>query len=294
LRVGGFPDVEGLRVPTLDDVRDADDTAAGGAIGSGKTTKEYGYVPAGWSVAGSDDRWVSRNALVLSSVSASAIVDLAQTVQQFTDDDDAAAAAVPVSTASSTRLPLPSGGTTRFSSVGQFVAAGSHRQLMTSKSSSSSSSESSSASGTSRGSNSQHLNRKTRTYVWVLDRLSLPALSSGGEASGSASDLFLQVSKSRIGGTVTNDSGNANASRASLAPLELVCEVALVFDPCPTGTCKHGTCYVQQGDVPASMCACRCVLQHVINALAILFMNFFLFKKFIYADIRMLANTAMN
>lgn len=40
-------------------------------------------------------------------------------------------------------------------------------------------------------------------------------------------------------------------------PEDLLVSVSLTFEPCPRGSCVHGTCYTQSGDIAAYSCACR-------------------------------------
>ncbi len=117
----------------------------------------------------------------------------------------------------------------------------------------------------------------TRTYTWVVTRPALPGLTVSS-LDGAGSHLFIRIARestaptektannqvSRYFGIMHGSSSHAALSVSagegnSNAAAEEALNVAasLVFEPCPKGSCVHGECYVQEGDIAAYSCSCR-------------------------------------
>lgn len=87
-----------------------------------------------------------------------------------------------------------------------------------------------------------------RKFSWTVTRPYIPALmSTGAGMTSEGPPLYLRVA---VDGEVSA------ASRELISHLQV--SAALVVEPCPRGSCVHGTCFTQLGDVPASSCSCRC------------------------------------
>jgi hypothetical protein len=107
-----------------------------------------------------------------------------------------------------------------------------------------------SAAGEASGGVQQGVQRKyVRTYSWVVTRPLIPGLRA--EADTGSSTVYLRMTVTGAGQT----GGGSKDSTLQVSDLRL--GASLVVEPCPKGSCVHGTCYTQWGDVPASTCSCR-------------------------------------
>ena len=69
------------------------------------------------------------------------------------------------------------------------------------------------------------------------------------------SDKQKQVNKNEV----MEDTDNAadTADEAFMLNFDYSAVLAVTFTPCPKGSCKHGYCAIQLGDVQSSTCICR-------------------------------------
>jgi hypothetical protein len=106
-----------------------------------------------------------------------------------------------------------------------------------------------------RESSGAHSSKEARRYSWSVSRAVLPKLFTPwpGATSGAA-PLFLRV-------TAREAPSNCSMKPPTMRSIgNLSVSLSLVFEPCPAGSCAHGTCYTRrQGDIAASTCACRYV-----------------------------------
>jgi hypothetical protein len=129
-------------------------------------------------------------------------------------------------------------------------------------------------------------------YVWNILKPTLPGLTSSSTVSGGAGgEIYFRVTPGyrpqrsstqsrRVQSAETDVRSDISASnkeeqtRQSAAEGEFSAggdqgrqgyEVMLkvLFTPCPRDACVHGTCEIQEGDIPASSCACKYVV-HIL------------------------------
>jgi hypothetical protein len=122
----------------------------------------------------------------------------------------------------------------------------------------------------------QKSSSNSRTYTWVITRAALPNLFATSLGASEGVPLFLRVSREPL--APTSRVGHAQSaaavgiwhgsSRVALTQASEIAEnpsfdskleiaASLVFEPCPQGSCEHGQCFTQSGDVPAYSCECR-------------------------------------
>lgn len=118
-----------------------------------------------------------------------------------------------------------------------------------------------------------------RTYSWVITRPSLRDLYSTSLGGNGGASLFLRISHDRTADTAPHFPATAAEKQRSFGVLhappapsskvlaeedvaamsipELLVSTSLVFEPCPRGSCVHGNCFTQHGDIAAFSCSCR-------------------------------------
>lgn len=86
-------------------------------------------------------------------------------------------------------------------------------------------------------------------YVWTIKNPRLVGLSS---TSGYSSTIFTRISQSR---EVNSEEYNKISSDIGFnGTFEI--SLSLLFTPCTSDSCVHGTCITQDGDIPSSSCEC--------------------------------------